>query len=331
MRNTNRALLTKVGGTKLSMPTSLCSQILSEKYGQWEHIGVQPQAAAASATWRGVLLHIELLRSEIKWTIRNGWQASFWRDSWLQEDPLLTFAVIDIPNQELVEPVLTYWDYASGWRWELLRHRFPTHILTRLASTTLNLDNHDLDVPCWRLSSVGHFSVKSVKTVLSSTPTTSSDDRWQDVWKYKGPSRASFTLWQGFHGVLMTNAFLFHRRVSASPACDWCSHSYQTDLHLLLDCPATLQVWKTHVPAAWWDLFCRSVNIVHWFNTNWDLGRNNDSPFRNWHFLFRQTMHELWYSLNHRRHRNRELLNTRALVEKSHHIAMELLSIGVGG
>lgn len=128
----------------------------------------------------------------------------------------------------------------------------------------------------------------------------------------------------------MTNAFLFRRRVLPSWACDWCHDGHQTDLYILRDCPNERRVWRILVPNDYWEFFCRPVNIVQWFRANWDLDRRRDPLLCNWRDIFRQTVHELWYSHNHRKHRNFSRLNPLALTEKSLQYVVELLSVGAG-
>lgn len=111
------------------MTSNLCSQILSEKYGQWEKTRIHSRQVVSSATWRGVLSNMDLLRYGIRWRIGNGSQVSVWHDRWLDEEALESVAVSGILEHELSQPVRTYWDPASGWRWELLHPKLPSDIL----------------------------------------------------------------------------------------------------------------------------------------------------------------------------------------------------------
>lgn len=124
-------------------------------------------------------------------------------------------------------------------------------------------------------------------------------------------------MWFGLHGGLPTKALLFRRKVLPSSQCDWCSAPVQSDLHVLRDCVNVLAVWKLLVPTDWWDMFCLPVNIVPWFRLNREFSSRNDSEGCHWWYIFRQTIHELWYSNNHRYHTDCSPLVSLALAEKS--------------
>lgn len=59
---------------------------------------------------------------------------------------------------------------------------------------------------------------------------------WKRVWKFKGPTKASYTLWMGLHRALPTASLLWRRHVLSSLVCTWCNGVEQTPLHLLRDC-----------------------------------------------------------------------------------------------
>lgn len=104
----------------------------------------------------------------------------------------------------------------------------------------------------------------------------------------------------------------------------------QNSLHMLRDCPGATQVWRMIVPTGWWILFCRSVNSVQCFRTNQGLASCGEPESCNWLYIFRQTVHDLWYNHTSRKHDDRKLMFPRALAERSLQTVADLLSVSVG-
>lgn len=62
------------------------------------------------------------------------------------------------------------------------------------------------------------------------------DKGWKAFWRFKGPTRASFTLWLVRHNRLKTNGLLFTRNVHKDGVCDLCSDKFDSVLHAVRDC-----------------------------------------------------------------------------------------------
>lgn len=100
---------------------------------------------------------------------------------------------------------------------------------------------------------------------------------WKRVWSFRGPFRASFTIWAILHHALHTVVLLWKRGILASPVCLWCGLHEEFTLHLLRDCTAAKAVWQILLPVGVVQQFFQTVDVVRWISTY--LARpNSQSP-----------------------------------------------------
>lgn len=93
--------------------------------------------AKSSIIWRGVVWGAELLRKRLRWMVGNGKIVAFWKDVSLGEKPLCDSLPDQVGDEELESKIIEYWDYSSGWQWELLCNKLSFTVLTMLALLTL--------------------------------------------------------------------------------------------------------------------------------------------------------------------------------------------------
>lgn len=75
----------------------------------------------------------------------------------------------------------------------------------------------------WKLEPSGIFASESIWKLLGQNRSTGAGQDWQDVWKFKGPTSPSFTLWLLKH----------QRHIAESPKCILCGNSIESILHVL--------------------------------------------------------------------------------------------------
>lgn len=88
----------------------------------------------------------------------------------------------------------------------------------------------------WRISPTGMFSTRSARELIYDRIGAVTHKLWGRIWKFKGPSRASLTLWPGLHRALPTAVFLWRRHIIDSSLCDYCGKENQSDVHILRGC-----------------------------------------------------------------------------------------------
>lgn len=160
------------------------------------------------------------------------------------------------PPFQLDRKVRDFWDEAHGWDFDCLRAWLPPAVLSDFHGIRLpEVVSSQLDVPLWVPGVDDRFSLFSTKNLIRPPRSLSPLLIWRQLWRFKGPTRASLTLWATARDVLPTRSLLWRRHIAPDAACCWCVALNQTSLHLLRDCPSTVAVWRLLVPSSCWSTF----------------------------------------------------------------------------
>lgn len=89
--------------------------------------------------------------------------------------------------------VREYWDAAGRWELDGLHCYLDATMLHKISCISL-LDNKH-DTWSWQAASSDLFSSSSAATLLHKPVPDVSTKEWKQLWNFKGPTRASMTLW----------------------------------------------------------------------------------------------------------------------------------------
>lgn len=207
---------------------------------------------------------------------------------------------------------------------ELLADFLPQPILAQLALKTLS-SSPAANVPWWTQANSGRFSIQFARDLRLNTGGDSSSTLWRTIWHFKGPPRASLTLWMTLHHALSTADLLWRQHIITSPLYMWCNQTWQSTLHLLRDCPSARDVWGLVLDRRDQCIFFESCDIASWFK--WNLSGNSFFG-RYWLVIFRQFLHDLWLNHNTRTHNTIHFLeDPNAFAKRSLRKVLELLSV----
>lgn len=156
----------------------------------------------------------------------------------------------------------------------------------------------------WLPSSNGVFTTKSAYNLVSPVPSEATSFNWRRLWQFMGPARPSFTLWLAAHNRLKTGALLWEWSIIESPECDQCGAPYETTLHAVRDCHLPRQIWENFVPPQFWQEFWAPSCPSEWIQANLRFDPRVRSNGHHWKYIFRQTLHEVWFWRNHVLFRN---------------------------
>lgn len=232
----NQCLLAKAFWRLVREPAELSSSVLISKYGGWPTLLSGIRVGGASPFWRALEGVAPVFREGLRWRIGNGQQVSFWLDRWLDDQPLWDCCLSLPPLHSKDLTVAAYWRRPMEWDVELLQAYLPPHLLVSLMGVQVIDDRQASDTPYWSFTSTGIFSIHSLKQRISPAVPPPRYIPWQRVWQFKGPLRASFTLWACLHKALPTAATLWRHHILVSPLCTWCGCEEQSIVHLLRDC-----------------------------------------------------------------------------------------------
>ena len=94
-------------------------------------------------------------------------------------------------------------DEGGNWNLVTIGNRFPPHATDNILKIPLSNNNCD-DVPLWKGSSCGNFSVSKAYELVSRQD--SPNVHWHWIWKLKISQKIKCFLWKIFHKKLLTNA-----------------------------------------------------------------------------------------------------------------------------
>lgn len=64
----------------------------------------------------------------------------------------------------------------------------------------------------WTRTSAGQFSLAMARNLIGVAASQAEEGIWRRIWRFKGPRRASLTLWMILSGGLPTNELLWRGR-----------------------------------------------------------------------------------------------------------------------
>lgn len=223
----NDALLVKLAWRVLKEPHSLCSRVLGSKYGRWHSIAHGSAPSQASIIWRDILSVQRQLWQGARWRVAIGEDILFWKDRWLRDVPLSAVVVAQPPASVATLYVRDFWSDTSGWDFAQLQNWLSPDILHELWQLSLlEAGSLERDILYWEPGVNGLFSAAAVLFLLSASQQLPHMDLWRRLWVFKGPRRASMTLWAIAWDILPTRNFLCRRRIVMDSVCCWCSGSF---------------------------------------------------------------------------------------------------------
>ncbi|XP_059285014.1 uncharacterized protein LOC132038353 [Lycium ferocissimum] len=138
----------------------------------------------------------DLIDHEIWWQLRMG-SFLFWFDNWTGLGPLYFLTDSLFYCDENINNV---YDVVTEGRWNeivirnSLLEELADHILTEIQPPS---KGNELDVPYWKLSTNGQFSVKTAWEYVRSK--AEKRDIYKKMWVKGLPYKVAFTMWRVWH------------------------------------------------------------------------------------------------------------------------------------
>ncbi|XP_042979916.1 uncharacterized protein LOC122310096 [Carya illinoinensis] len=141
---------------------------------------------------------------------------------------------------------------SKTWKKDLVQAIFRQEEAKCICNIPISIKGMD-DKVIWGLSDKGLFSVKSayftdLEKIKHKTGETSNSDQneriWRKVWRLTSSGKVKQFLWKALNGIPPTRSNLFKRMVVDNSTCPICNREEETALHVLWDCPASVDVWS---------------------------------------------------------------------------------------
>jgi hypothetical protein len=250
----NLALLAKQAWRILTVPTSLCAQVLKARYFKHSDLLHAGCPGRGSFTWRSILHGRDLLKRGLIWRIGDGSQVDVWQSNWIpragSQRPLgrrpdssanMVRKVTDLLNLE-----------GTGWDEARLNQVFFEFDVADIKNTIIGGPMKQ-DVPAWNFTKNGLFSVKSAyplqmqimgekKGRIESSSTVEAHRGWLKLWGANIPGKVKVHVWRLMKNGLALGAELQRRRIKGGILCVACGRE-ETALHRFCHCNHTQQIW----------------------------------------------------------------------------------------
>jgi hypothetical protein len=200
-----------------------------------------PNRMQDSPLWKDLMKvrFIYLMGREYK--LKNGKRVSFWKDAWLDNNPLcVSYPILfDI----CVNHNCLVWEVAqNGW---VVNFKVRLHGILReqwyTLAATLNgvrLSNEP-DVVVWKWASKKSFMVKSVYNHLSRGDAGPS---FSKVWRSRLSEKIKIFMWLLEQKAILTKDNMLKRKWQRDPGCYFCGNHEDCD-HLMFTCPVSRVIW----------------------------------------------------------------------------------------
>jgi hypothetical protein len=242
----NQALLARQSWRLLQFPDSPCARLLKAKYYPSGHLLDTAFIQDVSATWKGVMHGLELLKQGAIWRIGSGAMVKIWRDNWLPRADNMKLSGMRGRCRlkwvsQLIDPETCTWDEAVIRRY-CLQHDVDAILQIKLPRRRTE------DFVAWLPEPTGVFSVRSAyrlgmqpKTLALSRGQSSSEPNgergiWNLVWKTPVPQKIRIFAWRLATDSLAVTLSLHRRIPRVLPMCDLCGFEDEDAHHCMVRC-----------------------------------------------------------------------------------------------
>ncbi|KAL9457054.1 hypothetical protein AB3S75_006148 [Citrus x aurantiifolia] len=119
---------------------------------------------------------------------------------------------------------------------------------------------------------------------------------WKLAWSWKGPQRVKVFIWQALHSRLKTNYELASRGIAMDAACDRCGFVREDTLHVLSDCPYSMEIWKRLLINGTYQSFFLD-GLTDWLVSNLHTASSHGDT-QGWSLTFGVGIWRLWFWRN---------------------------------
>jgi hypothetical protein len=147
-------------------------------------------------------------------------------------------------EQLKVEDLINHSD--RQWDIHLVQQLFNQHDAAAILQIPLQLKTEE-DVPLWRLSKNGNYTVRSayyhLMKVIIDNNHLKEEGNWKKLWKLNIPNKVKIFLWRALRGCLRVKERLIPKGVQCDPKCFCCDVNGENEWHCFFGCKAAQEVW----------------------------------------------------------------------------------------
>ncbi|MCH79557.1 retrotransposon protein [Trifolium medium] len=243
----NLAMLGKYGWNLLTNHDTILSKVLKAKYYPKTGFLEATLGHNPSYVWRSIHASQVVVRRGLKWSIGDGSKINVWHFPWLRDEdnPYITSSIMagyeGMLVSELLQPNEMQWNEA------LIHQLFNLIDASEILKIPVSCTRNE-DVPVWRFSNNGIYSVRSAYYQLMEVITDNThlkvEGGWMKMWKLRVPNRVKIFIWRTFCGCLPVRERLLQKGVNCEPKCPCCASVTENEWHCFFGCDAVQEVWR---------------------------------------------------------------------------------------
>jgi len=282
LKKHNKSLLMKWWWRYAQEPTCIWKEVVNAKYGRQDKWNTkQNNDPYGVGPWKYINQLREEFFQEVSFRIGNGNSVKFWKDRWLNKQPLnvshpaIYRIASDTDSSVAQNREGGIWGphFRRNFQdWEL-NELFDFFRILEGASMTPHLP----DSLKWGNSEKGIYTVKEGYHKLCSSNAMIDQWPWKLFWKTRLPSKIKCFTWTTLKNAILTLDNLNRRKLQLVNRCFMCLNSLESVNHLFLHCPVATALWNMFISIAGinWILLQSIKEVIG----SWSL-REVDSPIK---------------------------------------------------
>jgi hypothetical protein len=296
-KSRNIALLAKLNWRVMEESDSLWAKTLVSKYcpnGIMDEKLVTRRSG--SSNWKGLKIGHEVFKRGIRWVVNNGHDISFWHDLWVGDKPLRSFVYGPLSPLEDSFRVSDVLESVSMWDFSKISLHIPHITREAIKAITVCSTRPIADRRVWD-SNGGDFNLgKAYSLACKSFDACSSLKQSSWIWKVRTSPRIHFFLWQCYHLSVPVRETLAARGINIPTFCPRCLGPNESLLHVLRDCPDSIDFWKSfRFPSVGNHFY--SASLFDWMHHNCLDSSTHDHNIP-WQTIFSFGVWNLWLRRN---------------------------------
>ncbi|KAK2417534.1 Polynucleotidyl transferase, ribonuclease H superfamily protein [Trifolium repens] len=132
---------------------------------------------------------------------------------------------------------------AGEWNFGLIQDLVSSSIVQKMHDVVPPNASHEEDVMLWSGTNTGQFTVSAAYHLIAGDVSNNVDKKWHQIWKLDSMERIRVFIWLLVHDRLLTKARLARWQLDNS-FCDRCTQFDETTLHVVRDCPTTVNILR---------------------------------------------------------------------------------------
>ncbi|CAN1743093.1 Putative ribonuclease H protein At1g65750 [Linum perenne] len=178
-------------------------------------------------------------------SIRDGKETRFWTTCWVDAGlKLIDYADPSGQGVDFDSSVAEFTTTDGTWNFGLLKTLLPPDVVDIIAGMTPPKEDSGTDDWVWGCEKSGLFTIKSAYDLIGKVEAATDADRWNSIWRWKGPCLVRFFMWLAAKDRLLTNAARHRRGLSQDASCPRCAATTEDSNHVLRECPVAAETWK---------------------------------------------------------------------------------------